>query len=154
MHQIPDLIFLDYYLLFPFRQSWCRCLLMTTISTIAENFLTNGLLGQTLNSDTSENFTNSEYFNDYVQFYRIGRIVYCSYGGDIKKLVPSKEVQILKLPQKFLPVKDYILMTSPPTGGTIQITISKIGWIVAYNYGQEIASLSPSRFSAAYIAAE
>ena len=107
-----------------------------------------------LNSDTSENFTNSEYFNDYVQFYRIGRIVYCSYGGDIKKLVPSKEVQILKLPQKFLPVKDYILMTSPPTGGTIQITISKIGWIVAYNYGQEIASLSPSRFSAAYIAAE
>lgn len=121
--------------------------------------LTKGILfltypGTSQNSDTSENFTNSEYFNDYVQFYRIGRIVYCSYGGDIKKLVPSKEVQILKLPQKFLPVKDYILMTSPPTGGTIQITISKIGWIVAYNYGQEIASLSPSRFSAAYIAAE
>ena len=150
MHQIPDLIFLDYYLLFPFRQSWCRCLLMTTISTIVENFLTNGLLGQTLNSELTQTLDNSYAFKGKIYLYRLGNIKKIYIDG-FKDIPVGQTTVIDTIPKDYLPImSDYSWDKNNVSGQPYRIGLLRNGSLSIHVYTSNFSGENNTIFDEVY----
>lgn len=92
------------------------------------------------------------FLNSLVTCYKVGRIVYISYGGDAKTGVSYGDLGTVGiLPEGFEPISECITANLPISEVKIQLRIDSNGNITAFNYGEGITMVKPCRYSFVYI---
>lgn len=94
---------------------------------------------------------DTDYTNDKIMIYKNGNVVTLSYMGDWIGMPAGSVGVIYNLPPEYRPANNVVCHPGPYFD--LQIAIYTGGAISVYNYGTEISTQTPGRFTLTYVTA-
>ena len=127
----------------------------TSIADIGDGTITGAIKNNADNIDELNGKMNTEIDTDYtngkIKIYKNGNVVTVSYLEDWIGVPVGNVGAIYNLPPEYRPANDVVCYPGPYFD--LQLAIYKGGGISVYNYGTEISSQAPGRFTLTYVTA-